>query len=98
MQKSKRDALPDNVTIRCTYKGRARSGQHGEKIKDCTSKRLAKKVATSSIGKKLGKIAIDNVPWAYEAGVKRVKNKRLTKTLQSDLANSAFDMERTYVW
>lgn len=34
MQKSERDALPDNVTIRCTYKGRARSGQHGEKIKD----------------------------------------------------------------
>lgn len=60
--------------------------------------RLAKRLAASSISRKLGKIGIKNGPRSYGAGVKRAKNKRLKKILQSDLANRALDMRRAYTF
>ena len=99
----KRDVLSDNVTIRHMYKREARRGQGNQGIKNVLVKgfRLAKKkkkIATSSIGGKLGKIAMENASRAYKAGVKKVKNKGLQKILLFDLVNGALDRGRAYTY
>ena len=63
--------------IRRTHRSCAPRAQHNHGIKNVlrTELKLPKKLATSNIGRQLGKSAIENAPWAYQAGVSQVKNK-----------------------
>ena len=94
------DALPNNVRIRRTYRIQAPIGPHSCGIKDILVKgfRIAKRLATSSVGRERGKIAMEDAARAYETGVRRVRNIRLKRIPQSDLANSAMDMGRACVY
>ena len=84
----------DALMIRRTRRRCAPRAQRGHGIKNVLRAgfKLAKKLATSNIGRQLGKDAIENAPWAKQAGVSQVKNKRLKKILQSDIGNSALGM------
>lgn len=94
------DALPNNVRIRRTYRIQAAIGPRSRGIKDILVKgfRIAKRLATSSVGRERGKIAMEDAARAYETGVRRVRNIRLKRIPQSDLANSAMDMGRACVY
>ena len=63
--------------IRRTHRSCVPRAQHGHGIKNVlgTEFKLAKKLAISNTGRQLGKTAIENAPWAYQAGVSQVKNK-----------------------
>ena len=94
------DALPNNVRIRRTYRIQAPIGPRSRGIKDILVKgfRIAKRLATSSVGRERGKIAMEDAARAYETSVRRVRNIRLKRIPQSDLANSAMDMGRACVY
>ena len=94
------DALPNNVRIRRTYRIQAPIGPRSRGIKDILVKgfRIAKRLVTSSVGRERGKIAMEDAARAYETGVRRVRNIRLKRIPQSDLANSAMDMGRACVY
>lgn len=94
------DALPNNVRIRRTYRIQAPTGPRSRGIKHVLVKgfRIAKRLATSSVGRERGKIAMEDAARAYETGVRRVRNIRLKRIPQSDLANSAMDMGRACVY
>ena len=94
------DALPNNLRIRRTYRIQAPIGPRSRGIKDILVKgfRIAKRLATSSVGRERGKIAMEDAARAYETGVRRVRNIRLKRIPQSDLANSAMDMGRACVY
>ena len=94
------DALPNNVRIRRTDRIQAPVGPRSRGIKDVLVKgfRIAKRLATSSVGRERGKIAMEDAARAYETGVRRVRNIRLKRIPQSDLANSAMDMGRACVY
>ena len=94
------DALPNNVRIRRTYRIQAPIGPRSRGIKDVLVKgfRIAKRLATSSVGRERGKIDMEDAARAYETGVRRVRNIRLKRIPQSDLANSAMDMGRACVY
>lgn len=70
------DALPNNVRIRRTYRIQAPVGPRSRWIKDVLVKgfRIAKRLATSSVGRERGKIAMEDAARAYETGVRRVRN------------------------
>ena len=81
--------LPDNVTIKHTYQRRARRGKLRRVLKDVLIKAFcfARKPEKSVIGRNLAEIAVENLPREYHASVKRTKNKRMKKILQSDFVS-----------
>ena len=54
--------------------------------------RLAKKVVRNPTVKKLGKEALSRLLDLYSKGTSKIKNKKLKKILQLDMANSLVDM------
>ena len=70
------------LMIRRTHRSWSPRAQRVHGIKNVLSAgfKLAKKLATNNTGRQLGKSAIGNAPWVYQAGVSQVKNKRLQKT------------------
>ena len=54
------------------------------------------RIRKSNIRGSLAKAAIENVPEIYKKGIVKIKNKKLQKILNSDLANTALDYGRAY--
>ena len=82
----KGDSLPDNVTIKYTYKRRTgRRRQRGKRLNTFLEKWL-------QIVKKKKSLKV------YKKSVSKVKNKRLKNILNSSLANSALDIRKSYAY
>ena len=58
--------------------------------------KLVKKVAKAPITQKIGKMALNELLNLYEKGRSKIKNKKIKKLFQSDLANSLVDMGAKY--
>ena len=92
-----RDHLPPNVRMRRRYKQiaapkvRRRWGWGIGSIF-----RFAKKLAKNPIVRNLGKMVLQELPGVYDKGVKRIKNKKLKKTLDSDIGHSLVNMGSEY--
>ena len=92
--------LPANIHLRWPYKQRtAWRGKHhvqrGQGIFSNISK-LAKKVVKVSIVQEFGKMALNELPNLYSKCAYKIKNKKIRKILQSDLANTLVDMGTEY--
>ena len=46
----------------------------------------------------LGKMALNELLNLYNKGTNKIKNKKIKKIIQSDLAHSLVDMETEYGW
>ena len=46
--------------------------------------------------KEIGKMALNELPYLYNKGKSKIKNKKIKKILQSDLANTLMDMGTEY--
>ena len=57
---------------------------------------MVKKVAKAVITQKIGKMALNELPNLYEKGTNKIKDKKIKKLLQSDLANSLVDTGAEY--
>ena len=93
-----RDDLPLNIQMRRVYRQRAaprgrRRRQRGQGILKFLKKgfRLGKKAIKSRLGRKISKALIGEVPHAIEALSGRIKNKKLNRILNSDLAKTGTD-------
>ena len=58
---------------------------------------LAKRLVKRNLGKKIGKMEVENALAVYNKGVSKIKRQRIEKMLLSNLGNSALDMGRAYV-
>ena len=58
--------------------------------------KLVKKAAKALVTRKIGKMALNELPNLYETGTSKIKNKKIRKLLQSDLTNSLVDIDAEY--
>ena len=93
-----RDDLPLNIRMRRTYRQRAaprgrRRRQRGRGIFKFLKKayRLGKKAVNSRLGKKISKAVISEIPNTLENLSGRIKNKKIKRILNSDLAKTGTD-------
>ena len=96
-----RDHLPPNVRMRRRYKQiaapkvrRRHRDQRGWGISSIF--RFAKKLAKNPIVRNIGKMVLQELPGVYDKGVKRIKNKKLKKTLDSDIGHLLVNMGSEY--
>ena len=54
--------------------------------------KFAKKIAKKTVVRELDKMALNKLPNLYNKGINKIKNKKIEKLLQSDLANLLVDM------
>ena len=98
-----RDALPPNVTIRRKYKQRAaprgrrrrRKGQQGGRGLKSFFKKAAnfgKKALQNKIVRNIGRQLAENAPDPFEMLGNKVKNKKLKKILNSDIAKTGVNL------
>ena len=59
---------------------------------------LANKIAKSKIRRDIIKMTIKNVPDIYSKNFSKIKNKRLRKILNSDLASAALEAKLAYMY
>ena len=96
--------LPGNVRLRQPYRQRAAPcGRHCHQIVVQQGRGIgsnilksAKKVAKTPVVRELGKMALNELPNLYSKGTSKIKNKKIKKLLQSDLANTLVDMGTEY--
>ena len=98
-----RDHLPANIRLEPPYKHRAARRSRRRKPRRIQQGRgfgsilkLAKKIVRAPVLQKLGKIALKELPCLYSKGTNKIKNKKIRKILQSDLANTLLDMGAEY--
>ena len=74
--------LPDNIRTRRRYRRKYNNNQQRHRLKNKLRNgfNLTKRAARSKIGRKLTKIAIENVPEVYKKYVAKVKNRKLKNT------------------
>ena len=58
--------------------------------------KFVKKVVKNSLVKKLGRAVLNELPNLYSKGTSKIKNKKLKRILQLDVANSLIDMGAEY--
>ena len=58
--------------------------------------KFAKKIIKNSLVKKLGRVVLNELPKLYRKGTSKIKNKKLKRILQSDVANSLVDIGAEY--
>ena len=99
-----RNHLPANVCLiqpykqRSTPRGRRRrqiAVQRGRGIGSNILK-FSKKVANTPIVQEFGKMALNELLNLYNKGTSEIKNKKIKKLLQSDLANTLVDIGTEY--
>ena len=74
--------LPDNIRTRRRYRRKYNNNQKRHRLKNKLRNgfNLTKRAVRSKIGRKLAKIAIENVPEVYKKYVAKVKNRKLKNT------------------
>ena len=104
-QRVTRTDLPANVCLARTYKERAAPKGRRRRRRQILQQghgngskllNLVKKVAKAVITQKIGKMALNELPNLYEKGTNKIKDKKIKKLLQSDLANSLVDTGAEY--
>ena len=103
-QRVTRAYLLANLRLAWPYKKRAapkgRQWRRRQIVQDRRSGgkllKLVKIGAKASITQKTGKKTLNELPNLHEKGTSRIKNKKIKKLLQSDLANSMVDMGTEY--
>ena len=58
--------------------------------------KFAKKIIKNSLVKKLSRVVLNELPKLYRKGTSKIKNKKLKRILQSDVANSLVDIGAEY--
>ena len=96
-RRATRDELPNNITMRRTYKnnfakgarrrptGRRRRGRRGQAGRGLFS--FMKKVARNPILRDIAKTGAKYLPSLYRGATSKIKNKKLKRILQSDTAS-----------
>ena len=92
--------LPANIHLRvltrAALRGRRRRQIAVQQGLGCNILKFAEKVAKTPIVLELGKMALNELPNLYNKGTNTVKDKKIKKLLQSDLANTFVDMGTEY--
>ena len=98
-----RTHLTANIRLRYPYRQRAAPrGKHQQRAiqpgRGLSSNilKFAKKAVKTPIVPELGKMALNELPNLYNKGTNKIKNKKIKKLLQSDLANTLVDMGTEY--
>ena len=93
-----RDDLPLNIRMRREYRQRAaprgrRRRQRGQGIGSFFKKayKFGKKAVKSRLGRKISKTLVSEIPHALEKLSGRIKNKKIKRILNSDLAKTGTD-------
>ena len=93
-----RDDLPLNIRMRRDYRQRAaprgrRRRQRGQGIGSFFKKayKFGKKAVKSRLGRKISKALISEIPHALENLSGKIKNKKIKRILNSDLAKTGTD-------
>ena len=97
-QRVGRDALPGNVRIRRRYRKRRRGVQSGRGFKSFFKKayKFGKKALNNKTVRSIGREILQNVPDAVEMLGSKVKNKKLKKILNSDIARTGVNLASGY--
>ena len=93
-----RDDLPLNIRMRREYRQRAaprgrRRRQRGQGIGSFFKKayKVGKKAVKSRLGRKISKALVSEIPHALEKLSGRIKNEKIKRILNSDLAKTGTD-------
>ena len=93
-----RDELPLNIQMRRVYRQRAaprgrRRRQRGQGIGSFFKKayKFGKKAVKSRLGRKISKALVSEIPHALEKLSGRIKNEKIKRILNSDLAKTGTD-------
>ena len=89
-------SLPGNVTLSRTYKQRAAPRNRRRRQRRRGIGRLIKKLIKFPIVRELTKKALKQASKVYSKFADKVKNKKLKRILQSDIANSLVEKGTTY--
>ena len=100
-QRVGRDALPSNVRIRRKYKKRAVPARRKIKGRGFGSffkkaVKLGKKALNNKTVRSIGREILQNVPDAIDMLGSKVKNKKLKKFLNSDIAKTGINLASGY--
>ena len=96
-----RNELPPNIKLRIPYRQRAAPPNRRRQPPAAVQQRVqglrsilkfAKKVIKNQLVKKLGRVALNKLPNLYSKSTSKIKNKKLKRILQSEIANSLVDM------
>ena len=99
-KRAKRSELPNNIVMKRTYKNNFAKGSRRKKTggrrarKKQTGKgffSVLRKVVKNPIFKDIVKTGAKYIPGLYQGGVKKIKNKKLKRVLQSDIATGLVD-------
>ena len=99
-KRAKRSELPNNIVMERTYKNNFAKGSRRKKTggrrgrKKQTGKgffSVLRKVVKNPIFKDIVKTGAKYIPGLYQGGVKKIKNKKLKRVLQSDIATGLVD-------
>ena len=99
-KRAKRSELPNNIVMRRTYKNNFAKGSRRKKTggrrgrKKQTGKGFfstLKKIAKNPILRDIARTGAKYLPGLYQGGVNKIKNKKLKKVLQSNIATRLVD-------
>ena len=103
-KRSKHASIPPNIKLNRPYKQRQvpkdkfrrpPAVQQQERGLGSILK-FAKKMVKNPLVKKLGRSVLNELPKLYSKGTRKIKNKKLKRIVQSDVANSLVDMSAEY--